>query len=57
MDNLRVSKLYIAQFSYSLDDYQQLSVSMELESCRLFLENKRQNNPNIEFVIIAILDE
>ncbi len=57
MDNLHVSKFYVAQWSYSLDDYQQLSVSMDIESCRLFLENKRQNNPNTEFVIIAILDE
>ena len=57
MEEFNVLKCYVAQFNYDLDDYEQLSVSMSLGNCRAFIENRRTNNPNIEYVIIAVLDE
>lgn len=57
MDNLEFLKFYVADFDYDRDDYRQLSVSLPLESCRMFIANSRARNPEKEYVIIAVLDE
>lgn len=57
MDNLEFLKFSVADFDYDRDDYRQLSVSLPLESCRMFIANSRARNPEKEYVIIAVLDE
>lgn len=57
MNNLSVLKFYVAKFDQSLDDYKQITDSLSIESCRLFLSNVRKKYPHSEYVIIAVLDE
>jgi|GWRWMinimDraft_6_1066014.scaffolds.fasta_scaffold20130_5 hypothetical protein len=57
MESFEVLKFHVAKFNYSLDDYEQMSNSMNLTACRLFIKNCREKYPNAEYVIIAVLDE
>lgn len=56
-DELLVNRYMIMSFNQDIDSLVQFSVSMSLKNCQFCIKAYREKFPNVEFSIVAVLDE
>lgn len=56
-DSFEVNRYMVMQFNKDLDSLVQVSPSLGIDNCRKWVKHARECEPDLEFSIVAVLDE